>query len=156
MSPTEGGRLTEADRTTLATVLDRLIPAVDDLPGAGEMGLAREVERRARRNHRLRGALVATMDALSLDLSAHAAGGFNALEPEAQVEALEEIERSIPDKFTPFLQLVYTVYYMEKSVLEHIGWTTGPVQPDGFDVEPFDEAILVNARQREPFWRETE
>ena len=156
MSPTDGGRLTEADRTTLATVLDRLIPAVDDLPGAGEMGLAREVERRARRNHRLRWALVATMDALSLDLSAHAAGGYNALEREAQVEALQEVERSIPDKFNPFLQLVYTVYYVEKKVLDHIGWTTGPVQPDGFDVEPFDEAILVNARQREPFWRETE
>ena len=156
MSPTKGGRLAEADRITLATVLDRLIPAVDDLPGAGEMGLARKVERCARRNHRLREALVATMDALSLDLSAHAAGGFNALESETQVEALEEVERSIPDKFTAFLQLVYTIYYMEKSVLEHIGWTTGPVQPDGFDVEPFDEAILINARQREPFWRQTE
>jgi hypothetical protein len=156
LSPTEGGRLTEADRTTLATVLDRLIPAVDDLPAAGEMGLVKEIERRARRNHRLRGALIAVTDALSLDLSAHAAGGFNALESEAQIESIEEIERSIPDKFVLFLQLVYTIYYMEKTVLEHIGWTTGPVQPAGFDIEPFDEAILVNARQREPFWRKTE
>ncbi len=156
MSPTKSGRLTDADRTTLTTVLDRLIPAVDDLPGAGKMGLAKEIERRARRNNRLRGALIAVMDALSLDLSAHAAGGYNALEPEVQIESIQEIERSIPDKFTLFLQLVYTVYYMDKTVLERIGWTTGPVQPAGFDVEPFDEAILVNARQREPFWRKTE
>ena len=156
MSPTKSGRLTDADRTTLTTVLDRLIPAVDDLPGAGKMGLAKEIERRARRNNRLRSALIAVMDALSLDLGAHAAGGYNALEPEVQIEAIEEIERSIPDKFTLFLQLVYTVYYMDKTVLERIGWTTGPVQPAGFYVEPFDEAILVNARQREPFWRKTE
>ncbi len=156
MSPVEGGRLTDADRTTLSTVLDRLIPAVDDLPGAGKMGLAREIETRARRNRRLRSSLTAVMDALSLDLSAHAAGGFNALDTDAQIEALEIVESSIPDQFAPFLQLVYTIYYMQDSVLKRVGWTTGAVQPAGFDVEPFDETILANARQREPFWRKTE
>jgi hypothetical protein len=156
MSPVEGGRLTDADRTTLVSVLDRLLPAVDDLSAAGEMGLAQEIEKRARRNPRLRSALISVMDALSLDLAAHAAGGFVGLDPETQIESLQEIERSIRDKFTTFLQMVYTVYYTEKSVLQRIGWTTGPVQPDGFDVDPFDEAILENARQREPFWRKTD
>ena len=44
MSPSRGGRLSDADRRALAVVMDRLVPPVDELPGAGEMGLASEVE----------------------------------------------------------------------------------------------------------------
>ena len=32
--------MTDADRLVLSAVMDLIVPAVDDLPGAGEMGLA--------------------------------------------------------------------------------------------------------------------
>ncbi len=155
MSPSRGGRLSDADRRTLAVVIDRLLPPVDELPGAGEMGLAPEVEQRARRHRPLRSALIAIMDALSMDLAAHASGGYRALSEEQQVDALRQVEEAIPEQFSQFMQLVYTIYYMQPEVHERIGWPGGAIQPDGFEVEPFDESILETARQRQPFWRHT-
>ena len=154
MSPSSGGRLSDADRHSLTAMLDLLVPPVDELPGAGAMGLAAEVEQRARRHRPLRSALIAVMDGVSMDLTAHAAGGFRAMSEEQQIEALQLIEETLPDQFSQFLQLVYTIYYMQPEVHERIGWPGGAVQPEGFEVEPFDESILETARQREPFWRE--
>ena len=147
------GRLAAADRVTLAAVLDHLVPPVGELPGAGEMGLAPEVERVARRVPRFRAALLRVMDAISLDMLSHAAGGFRALSPEQQVEAIREVEQSLPRPFAVFVELVYLVYYSDERVHRRIGWKTGGVQPDGFDLPPFDEAVLEKVRQRAPFWR---
>ena len=37
-------QLTDTDRLVLSAVMDLIVPAVDDLPGAGEMGLASAAE----------------------------------------------------------------------------------------------------------------
>ena len=153
MSPTQGGRLSDVDRLTLQVMMDRLLPAVDELPGAGEMGLASEVEQRARRHRPLRSALIAVMDGLSMDMAAHAAGGFKALSEEQQIESLLLLEEAMPEHFARLVALIYTTYYMQPEVDERIGWPGGAVQPEGFDVEPFDESILETARQRDPLWR---
>ncbi len=153
MAPTQDGRLVDADRMALAAAMDQLVPPVDDLPGAGSMGLAEHAEKRARGSPRLRSALVAVLDALSLDPSSHAAGGYSALDGERQDEALRTVESSMPDRFIAFLQLVYTVYYMESAVHERTGWHGRPPQPDGYEVPTFDESVLEQVRQREPFWR---
>ncbi len=155
MSPLKGGRLLEHDRRTLTAMLDRLIPAVDDLPAAGAMGLASEVEDRARRVPSLRSALVSVLDAVSLDVSVHAAGGFNAISEERRDEVLRLVESTMPQRFTTFLQLVYTVYYMRPEVHARIGWSGRPPQPDGFELPPFDESLLEPVRQRGPFWKKT-
>ncbi len=153
MTPSASGRMTDSDRMMLAAAMDRMIPAVDDLSGAGAMGLGRKVEQGAQRVPRLRSALVAVVDALSLDAASHAVGGFRALPPDSQDEALRLVETSMPRQFAVFLQLVYTVYYMEPAVHESIGWHGRPPQPEGYEMAPFDDAVLERARQREPFWR---
>ena len=117
------------------------------------MGLAEKVEQRAQRAERVRSALVTVLDALSLDAVSHAAGGYTALAPARQDEALRALEAAMPQQFTVFQQLVYTVYYMEQTVHERIGWHGRPPQPEGYEVAPFDEAVLETARKREPFWR---
>lgn len=151
--PTGDGQLTAADMVTLKAALDRLIPPVDDLPGAGSMGLAETVERYSNRSSAMRSALVAVLDALSLDPGLHVSGGFQALKPEQQDEAIRTIEVAMGDKFGQFLKLVYVVYYMDPRVQQRIGWESRPLQPEGFELPPFDEAVLEKARQRKPFWR---
>lgn len=153
MSPEKDGKLLEADRVVLSAVLDHLIPPVDDLAGAGAMGLGSKVEQRSRRSQVHRGALAAVLDAVSLDTSVHAAGGFLALSEERQDDVLRFIETTIPEQFETFLHLVYTVYYMEPAVLNRVGWPDGPPQPEGFELPPFDESVLDQARKRDPFWR---
>ncbi len=152
--PTKQGELTDSDRRNMRVVMDRLIPPVDDLEGAGSMGLLDEVERMAAEHGRYRQSLIRFADALSLDMSVEAEGGFLALDGERQDEAIREIEASIGKEFANVLEAVYVAYYSQAEVHKRIGWRTGPLQPLGFELPPFDESILETARKREPFWRQ--
>ena len=133
--------------------MDRAIPPVDELPGAGSMGLVPEVERIAGKAPRLNDSLIKVMGALSLDLHAHAKGGFNSLDAEEQDEAVRTVEGAMPDDFANFLELIYLAYYGDGRVHKRIGWHGRPPQPEGYQLEPFDESILENIRKRPPFWR---
>ena len=119
------------------------------------MGLFDEIERMSVEHDRYRASLVRFLDALTLDMSVESAGGFLALDGEQQDEAIREIENSISKDFDNVLEVVYLAYYSRPEVHERIGWRTGPLQPLGFTLPPFDESILENVRKREPFWRET-
>lgn len=146
-------KISDADRVMLSEVMDRLIPAVDDLPAAGQMGLGPEVERLASEVPRYAEGLEVFLEALAMDPLSRATGGFRALSADDQDNAIRVIERNIPDHFSTFLEIVYLVYYSQPAVHRRIGWIGRPPQPEGFDLPPFDESILETARKREPFWR---
>ena len=152
--PTKQGALTDSDRRNMRVVMDRLIPPVDDLPGAGTMGLLDEIERIASEHDRYRKSLVRFLDALTMDMSVEAEGGFLALTGEQQDEAIREIEESLSKEFANVLEVVYISYYSRPEVHARIGWRTGPLQPLGFTLPPFDESVLDTVRKREPFWRQ--
>lgn len=152
--PTKMGTLTDSDRRNMRRVMDRLIPAVDNLPGAGSMGLLDEVERMASEHPRFHTSLVRFLDALTMDMSVEAQGGFLALDGEQQDEAIREIEESIGKDFANVLEAVYIAYYSRPDVHARIKWRTGALQPVGFTLPPFDESILDTIRKREPFWRQ--
>ena len=137
--------LSEADRTVLRAVMDRVVPPVEELPGAGTMGLAAEVEAMAGRHSSFHRALIGLLDSL--------AAGFTTLPGPAQDDAIGVFESAQPAMFDALLEVVYLAYYGDPRVHRRIGWRTGPLQPRGFDLPPFDEAILDRTRQRQPFWR---
>ena len=138
--------LTEAERVVLCAVMDRFVPPVDDLPGAGTMGLLGEVEAMASKHAPFRLALCDLLDQLATE-------GFAALAGPAQDDVIGALERAHPVSFNMALEVVYLAYYGDPRVHRRIGWRSGPLQPDGFTLPPFDEAILEKARQRQPFWR---
>ena len=137
----------------LTQVMDLFVPADEDFPGAGGLDLVEKLERASRRYGRLRSGLLSVLDALSLDLSSRAEGGFSALPPERQIASLRIIEADMPVPFAELVELVYETYYTDDRVHERIGWVGRPPQPEGFELEPWDPAILEKARDREPFWR---
>jgi hypothetical protein len=138
--------LSEADRTALRAIMDRLVPPIDELPGAGTMGLVPEVEAMAGQHASFHLALVGLLDGLS-------AVGFGMLPEPAQDDAIRAFETAQPVMFNALLEVVYLAYYGDPRVHRRIGWRTGPLQPRGFDLPPFDETILDKTRQRQPFWR---
>jgi hypothetical protein len=138
--------LTEAERAIMRAIMDRLVPPVDDLPGAGTMGLLAEVETMAARHLPFHRALLRMLE----DVAAHA---FPAQAGTAQDVAIRAFERAEPAVFREVLEVVYLAYYGDERVHRRIGWRSGPLQPRGFTMPPFDEAILETARQRAPFWR---
>jgi hypothetical protein len=138
--------LTDTERTILRAVMDRLVPPVDDLPGAGTMGLLDAVETMARTHPPFHLALLALLGGLP-------AASFAALAGADQDKAIARFEAAHPAVFNAALEAVYLAYYADPRVHARIGWRGGPLQPGGFPLPPFDETILEKARQRQPFWR---
>jgi hypothetical protein len=148
--------LTEAERAAMRALMDRLVPPVGDLAGAGTMGLLADVETMAARHQPFHHALLRMLDDVSADaFPAHAgpAQDLAAQDLAAQDLTIRAFEQAEPAVFKTVLELVYLAYYGDERVHQRIGWRTGPVQPRGFTLPPFDEAILEKARQRAPFWR---
>ncbi len=128
---------------TLAAAMDRLIPPVDDVPGAGAMLEAALAM--AARHDRFRTVPTAFAAALPAD--------FAGLPAAAQDAALRAVEQTALPLFREMLELVTLAYYADPRVHARIGWRSGPLQPRGFPLPPFDEAVLATARRRAPFWR---
>jgi hypothetical protein len=128
---------------TLTAAMNRLIPPVDDLPGAGAM--LGEALAMAERHDRFRATPAAFAAALPAD--------FAGLGGTRQDAALRALERTDPRLFHEMLELVSLAYYADARVQARIGWRPGPLQPRGFPLPPFDEQVLATARQRAPFWR---
>ena len=109
--PAQDGSLTDADRVTLYHALDRMIPTDDAEIKAGVPGILDGVEERARREKTTHSAFLRVVEALSLDLTAHAVGGFSAMTDQEQVNALLNIENTLPGEFSLFMDIVRDVYY---------------------------------------------
>jgi hypothetical protein len=126
----------------LGTVLDRLLPPDGELPGAGGLGLAAGIP-----------------DEVAAPVLGALPPGFAALPGDAQVAALRAIEAAAPAPFAALVKAVYTAYYQDQRVLAAIERATGyaarPPQPLGYDMEPFDPALLEVVRNRPPHYRET-
>ncbi len=153
MQVTDQMNLTDADRLLLKSAMDLIVPSVDDLPGAGELGLVDNAVELANREKDFGDALQKALSALNLDPSARAEGGFAALDEEQQVAALKVLEASIPAVFDKLVDLVYVVYYSDERVHKRIGWRSGALQPLGWELPSFDASILGTVSKREPFWR---
>jgi hypothetical protein len=122
--PNQDGSLTAADTLTLVRVLDRMIPVDDPDLAAGALGLLGEVQERAINDAPTGSAFLRIVEALSLDLLAHAVGGFSALTEEEQTSTLRNIENTLPREFSVVLGLVRDVYYEDERT---------PERPKSFD-----------------------
>ena len=141
------GSDTRIDSGVLTAALDRLVPAIGDTPGAGTMGLAAEIEEQGRTSDRHWAGLLALINGLPAD--------YSALSGEQQDRALRVVESDNPGQFGLALDLIYTVYYMQPSAHQRLGWHGRTPQPDGNTLELFDETVLETARKRAPLWRKT-
>ena len=139
--------MSSTDWRNLEVALDRLIPAVDVLPGAGAMGLLPEIRRMTAGHARY-------ADCLGWFGAALAGfSDFSVLDGEGQDETIAAIAGANSADFGLLLELVYLAYYSRPDVHVRIGWRSGPLQPQGFELPPFDASSVDAIRQRPPFWR---
>ena len=148
--------LTDDQRRALAPALDAFIPRRADgaLPGAGELGIAGDVDEAVRRVPEMHAALVASLEALDRLAVRRGAPRFTALAPDAQAETLAEL--SSTEHALPPMLMVYTYgcYYKHPRVLAYYGLVTRPPHPEGHAVAPSDLASLLEpVRVRGPIYR---
>jgi hypothetical protein len=133
----------------LTAILDRLIPAVGDVPSAGKMGLSTEIVRLSGQQARFQGIFNNAMQMFELVNSE-----FILLDSADQDTAIRNFESNKPELFKSLLTISYIVYYKDARVHKRIGWSGRTPQPEGNTMEPWDDSILDTQRKREPFWRQ--
>jgi hypothetical protein len=138
-----------------APALDRLIPRSADgtLPGAGELGIAADVDAVLRRVPGMHEMVVASLAALDRLAERRGAARFTALSTDDQQAALDELSCT-EHAFPPMLMLyTFGCYYKHPHVLAHYGLPVEPPHPKGYEVAPTDLSLLDPVRKRGPIWR---
>ncbi len=148
-------RVLDADtRALLIAVLNRLVPPHDDLPGAGDLGVADAIERALAEDTALRRTFLDGLRAVEVE-----ARGFLGSDGELQDEALRRVEAARPAFFAALVNHCYRGFYTHPRVLQHLEATAGyaarPPQPVGHPLPPWRDALLARQRERAPFWRRT-
>lgn len=143
-------RLNDDQRAALAPVLDGFIPPSDDgvMPGAGELGIAADLDDVLQAAPEMHAMVVASLTALDRLAERRGVPRFTALTPAAQAEVLTELSCS-DDAFPPMLMLyTFGCYYKHPRVAEHYGLEARPPHPQGYDVAPTDFATLLEPVRR--------
>jgi len=140
--------LSETMRARLTAVLDQLIPAENPWPGAGALGVAENVWADAQVDGPF-DAIKALLERLPAD--------FERLLDEEQLVHLKQAEAKDTVAFASLWRHTINVDYAHPDVLSAVEQQTGyPARPPlymGYEMPPFDEALLEPQKARKPFWR---
>src|SRR4051794_37524693 len=147
-SPAAQPVLSDEQRALLRCVLNRVVPAAGALGGAGDLHVGASIERTLGESPRLRRLFLDGLVGVAL---AAAGTEFCALTSERQIAVLQGVELTSPAFFTALVEHTYRGYYTHPAVLRVLG--SRPPQPIGYELPPFDPAILDRQRERAPFWR---
>lgn len=142
---------TPEQRNTLTAALNRIVPAEDRFPGAGELGGARFVEETVANQLRLRRLFSEGLAQLEIAAAQRGDAGFAALPATAQDDTLRQVEAEQPDFFRELVRQCYNGYYTNPAVFDLIGYTLPA--PGDYQPLPFDESLLEPVRQRGQIWR---
>jgi hypothetical protein len=125
-------------------ILATLLPGEGPWPSAGTLGLAAALR-----------ADLGADDVVALEQALPP--GFATLAAPSREDLLRSVETAQADLFDRLVTAAYTAYYVDprvRAVIEReTGYENRPPQPLGYELEPFDEALLEKQKQRAPFWR---
>ena len=136
----------EQSSRLMQSILDLLIPPIENLAGAGGLNLEDELHRMSTEHSKYTGVIDRSIDAITNLL------GSTGINSQVTSEVIQQFESSDPRLFELLLEIVYTAYYSDTRVHERIGWKGGALQSEGHPMPPWDESILDRVRKRKPFW----
>ena len=141
-----------AQRLLLTEVINRIIPAKDTLPGAGDLGIAAFIEDTAAKSPELTRLFNDGLAKIGVAVGRDSAGRFGSLSNTAKDDLLRSIETAIPVFFDQLVLQTYNGYYTSPEVFDLIGYTMPKLAPEGSQPELLDVSLLDQQRKREPFW----
>lgn len=148
-------RLNDDQRRALAPLLDGYIPRSADgtMPGAGELGIAADLDEALQRVPAMHAMLTASLAALDRLAQARGAARFTALAADQQAEVMTELSCS-EHAFPPMLMLyTFGCFYKHPRILAHYGLEARAPHPEGYTVAPTDLSLLDPVRKRGPIYR---
>lgn len=140
-------------RSLVTEVINRIIPAMDKLPGAGNLGIAAYIEDAAAGTPGLTRLFNDGLAQIAVAAGQDSAGGFESLSNTAKDDLLRSMEAANPVFFDQLVLQTYNGYYTNPEVFELIGYTVPKPATPGSHPELLDVSLLKHQRDREPFWK---
>ena len=141
--------LSEDQTALLAAALNRIVPAQNEMPGAGDLGIGEFVASVAAGSRAKRRLLLEGL--VQIELAATERGGsFVSLAADAQTDALRSVASSAPAFFQELVTQTYRGYYTNETVTDLLSYRA-PNRQD-YDPLPFDQSLLEPVRQRGQVW----
>lgn len=139
--------LSSEQRALLNAVLDRLIPATDSMPSAGQVGTADHLDSVAGNSPGLGRQFTEGLRRIEIAAMSRGAS-FPDLGSTQQDEVLRDIEAGEAAFFETLLLHTYNGYYSNARVVEALGLEPRPPQPRGHEVEFGDFSSLEAVQSR--------
>lgn len=136
---------------TLSAALNRIIPAQGDMPGAGDLGLARFVEGAASANPGKTRLFIQGLSTIEVSSSRITGKEFAEATGQEQDQTLQNVESSNGAFFDELVRQTYNGYYTNPDVFRAMGYSIPQLDING-QPELLDESLLENQRNRAPFW----
>ena len=137
----------------LTAVLNRLVPAEGNMPGAGDLGLGRFVEDAVASKPEM--VKLFSRGLSEIEIAGSSAGAFGQCRPSEQDAVLKSVEQRETEFFEELVRQAYNGYYTNARVFEAIGFSPQSAAP-GATPALLDESLLDKQRQRAPFWTPTD
>lgn len=141
-------------RELLDAVVDRIIPPGDGVPGAGDVGAAEHVEGICGVTPQSRALLTNGLKAIEATSGRTHAREFVALSEGEKTEVLRQVESQHEEFFAVLVHETYSGYYSSPEGLQVKGLPLNAPQPEGYEIEPFDESLLDGVRKRGKAYRD--
>ena len=143
----------DTDRRLLARVLNRLLPAGEGLPAAGDLGVAAYVEDAIGRDPAQRRLFLEGFGAIAATCHARHGKAFEDAAERDQDDVLREVQCTRPEFFDALLVHTYSGYYSNPGIISLLGLEVWPPQPHGHHLDPFDPSLLHIVKRRPPLYR---
>ena len=142
--------LTPRQASILKGVLNNLVPPVDDLPGAGDLGLVSYVDKAMAGAPHLRRHILGILDQLDIDCRQTGENDFSDLSGPERVDVLQRCEANHPESFNTMVEAAYVGYYSHPRILDALGAV--PPEESESHLRPFDPRLLENVINRGPMY----
>ena len=144
----------DAQLALVTSVLDRLIPADDTLPGAGELGIARHIDSVLGGSIALRRVFAEGLGRVVLESQEAYSRGFEELSDGQRDVVLRRVESAEPGFFRELVRQTYNGYYTHAETLVALGIDPTPPQPRGNTLERGDLDMIEKVKARGTAYRQ--
>ena len=141
--------LSDEQRALLTAALNRIVPAQDDMPAAGDLGIAAFVESVAAADAGQRRRFLDGLRRIELTAASHGAS-YLTLPAAAQTAILRVVSEADPEFFQQLVTQTYRGYYTSQPVFDLLQYRA-PNRAD-YAPRPFDESLLEPVRARGQMW----
>ena len=146
--------LSPAHRKLLHAVVDRIIPPGDGVPGARQVRAAEHVEGICGVSPQSRALLANGLKAIEAASGRTHAVEFVTLSDGEKTEVLKQVESQHAEFFAVLVRETYSGYYSSPEVLRVKGLPLSAPQPEGYEIEPFNDVLLDGVRKRGKAYRD--